>query len=80
MLLSDADLDFAIRNIDRLSPQQKEQVLHLLDERKRLADLTNTREHFLPFVKAMWPDFIPGATTPSWLRSSSACSAASSSA
>jgi predicted phage terminase large subunit-like protein len=60
-LLSDDQIDFALKNLDRLSPVQKEQVLHLLDERKRLAELTKAREHFLPFVKAMWPDFIPGA-------------------
>lgn len=61
MALSDADLAFAIRNIDRLNPSQKEQVLHLLDERKRLADLKEAREKFIPFVQKMWPEAVLGA-------------------
>jgi predicted phage terminase large subunit-like protein len=60
-MLSDQDLDFAIRNIDRLSPVQKEQVLHLLEERKRLDGLQQCRDSFLAFVRAVWPDFIAGA-------------------
>jgi predicted phage terminase large subunit-like protein len=54
-------LQFALRNLEHLDPAQKEQVLNLLDERKRLAELKDAREHFLPFVKMVWPDFIPGA-------------------
>lgn len=61
MSLSDADLAFAVKNLDRLSPVQKEQVLHLLDERKRLADIKSAREHFIPFIQRMWPGIIIGA-------------------
>jgi predicted phage terminase large subunit-like protein len=60
-LLSDDQIDFALKNLDRLSPVQKEQVLRLLDERKTLADLKIAREKFIPFVKRVWPGFIPGA-------------------
>lgn len=60
-MLSAQDLDFASRNLHLLTPDQREQVLHLLEEREKLADLTQAREHFLPFVKRIWPDFIAGA-------------------
>lgn len=60
-LLDESDLRFAQRNLDSLDPAQKARVLELLEERKKLARLTDAREHFLPFVKTVWPDFIAGA-------------------
>jgi len=60
-VISNEQLAFALKNIDRLSPTQKEQVLHLLDERKTLSELKLAREKFIPFVKRVWPGFIPGA-------------------
>lgn len=60
-MLSAQDLDFASRNLHLLTPDQREQVLHLLEEREKLAKYTDAREHFLPFVKHIWPDFIQGA-------------------
>jgi predicted phage terminase large subunit-like protein len=60
-LLSEHDLQFALQNLHRLDPIQKERVLTLLEERKRLARLQEARDHFIPFVKMMWPEFIPGA-------------------
>lgn len=44
-----------------LGPAEKEQVLKLLEEREKVGELTAAREHFMPFVKAVWPDFIGGA-------------------
>lgn len=61
MSLDDADLQHALRNVEHLEPRQKAEVLRLLEERDRLARLADAREHFLPFVKMVWPDFIPGA-------------------
>lgn len=59
--LTERELQFALRNLELLNPDQKAQVLHLLDEREKLARLSEARKHFLPFVKLMWPEFIPGA-------------------
>jgi predicted phage terminase large subunit-like protein len=59
--LSLDDLNYALRNIEHLDPGQKARVLDLLDERERLRKITEAREHFLPFVKLMWPSFIAGA-------------------
>jgi predicted phage terminase large subunit-like protein len=61
MTLSLDDLNYALRNIEHLDPGQKARVLDLLDERERLRKITEAREHFLPFVKLMWPSFIAGA-------------------
>ncbi len=61
MALSDSDLAFALKNLERLSPVQKEQVLQLLDERKRLSELKKAREKFIPFMQKMWPEVIIGA-------------------
>ena len=59
--LSSRELDFAIRNLDLLEPAQKEQVLRLIEEREKLASTAEAREHFLPYVRKMWPEFIEGA-------------------
>lgn len=59
--LTEHELQFALRHLDQLNPAQKTQVLQLLEERERLAKMENARKHFLPFVKLMWPEFIPGA-------------------
>jgi predicted phage terminase large subunit-like protein len=56
----DLDIDVALKNIHRLKPEDKAHVMRLLDERERLKKLEDAREHFLPFVKMMWPGFIPG--------------------
>lgn len=61
MSLSEQDLNYAIRNLHLLDPGQKARVLTLLEERERLKKISDARNHFMPFVHAMWPDFIPGA-------------------
>jgi predicted phage terminase large subunit-like protein len=60
-LISDVDLDQLKRQLPTLDPSHKRRVLELLEERDRLARLTDAREHFLPFVNMVWPDFIGGA-------------------
>ena len=54
-------LDSALRNLNQLNPDQKARVLALVEERAQAKKLQEAREHFLPFVKLMWPEFIPGA-------------------
>ncbi len=61
MTITDADLQHALRNVAHLDPGQKARVLQLLEERDKLKRLDTAREHFIPFVKEVWPDFIPGA-------------------
>jgi len=56
----DIDLSSALKNLDRLSPEDKERVVELLDKREHLHKVEQAREHFLEFVKLMWPQFIPG--------------------
>lgn len=60
-MLSDFDLRVAAQNLHKFDPEQKERVLALLEERDRLARLTEARQQFIPFVKAVWPGFIAGA-------------------
>lgn len=60
-MIDSADLDKLLRNIDHLSFDKKAAVLQLLEERDRLGRIATARERFLPFVKMVWPDFIPGA-------------------
>lgn len=60
-MISDYDLDQALRNIDTLAPDTKARVLGLLEERERLARTTRARNEFIPFVNEVWPDFIVGA-------------------
>jgi len=57
----DIDLDSALKHIDRLSGEDKEYVLGLLEKRERLQKIERARESFIDFVKLVWPDFIPGA-------------------
>jgi len=59
--LTEHELQFALRHLDQLNPVQKAQVLSLLEERDKLARYEDARQHFLSFVKMVWPDFIPGA-------------------
>lgn len=59
--LTDADLLKAERNLHLFDPEQKVRLLSLLEERNKRAELQNARDHFLPFVKMMWPEFIHGA-------------------
>ena len=59
--LTEHELQFALRHLDQLNPVQKAQVLQLLEERDTLAKYEDARQHFLSFVKMVWPDFIPGA-------------------
>jgi predicted phage terminase large subunit-like protein len=61
MSLTDRDLNDALRNLHLLDPGQKARVLVLLEERNRLKKLQDAREHFLPFVTQVWPEFIAGA-------------------
>jgi predicted phage terminase large subunit-like protein len=61
MALTEHDLQFAIRNIAQLDPIQKARVLSLVEEREKMRKIQAARDHFLPFVTLMWPDFIPGA-------------------
>lgn len=58
---ADFDLDAALENIGRLSPADRRKVTELLEKRQRLTKVEGARQHFLDFVKLMWPDFIPGA-------------------
>lgn len=60
-LISDVDLDQLKRQLPSLDPRHKARVLELLEERDRLYRLNEARTKFLPFVKAVWPAFIPGA-------------------
>jgi predicted phage terminase large subunit-like protein len=60
-LISDADLDHLQRQLPYLDAVQKRRVLDLLEEREALRQVQEAREKFLPFVKMVWPDFIPGA-------------------
>ena len=60
-MLSDHDLLNAQRNLHLFDPEQKARLLALLEERDRQARLQLSRDRFLPFVKSVWPDFIPGA-------------------
>ena len=60
-MISDYDLDQALRNIDTLAPDTKARVLNLLEEREHMRRLKAAREHFIPFVKEMWPGVILGA-------------------
>lgn len=60
-MLSEHDLKQAVRNLHLLDPGQKARVLGLLEERDHAKKLQNAREHFIPFVQSVWPDFIPGA-------------------
>lgn len=59
--LSPAEIQFALRNLDLLDPDQKAQVLRLVEEREKLSELNEARRKFIPFVKAMWPGVIIGA-------------------
>lgn len=59
-MISDFDIDLALRNIDALSPDQKARVLSLLEERNKLDRLHAGRTDFLKFVNAVWPTFIGG--------------------
>jgi predicted phage terminase large subunit-like protein len=54
------DLQIDEQAIQRLDPTAKAQVVQLLEERQKLKRRSEAREHFLPFVKTMWPEFIPG--------------------
>lgn len=60
-MIDEHTLDFALRNLNHLDPGSKARVLVLLEEREKLNKLKAAREHFLPFVEQVWPDFIPGA-------------------
>lgn len=59
--LSASEIAFALRNLDLLDPDQKAQVLRLVEEREKLSELNEARRKFIPFVKAMWPGVIIGA-------------------
>ena len=56
----DFDIGSALKNLDRLKPEDKQRVIELLDERERLHKVEKAREHFIEFVKLVWPGFIPG--------------------
>lgn len=60
-MISDYDLDQALRNIDTLAPDVKARVLGLLEERERMRRLRAAREHFIDFAREMWPGIIIGA-------------------
>jgi predicted phage terminase large subunit-like protein len=60
-LISDADLRQLERQLPHIDPAHKRRVLELLEERDRLNALKEGREKFIPFVKQVWPNFIPGA-------------------
>lgn len=60
-MISDADLRQLERQLPHLDPRHKARVLELLEERDKLARLQDAREHFLPFVNQVWPDFVSGA-------------------
>jgi len=59
--LTPSELNFALRNLNLLDPNQKAQVLGLLEEREKVSALTEARTKFIPFVKQVWPGFIAGA-------------------
>ncbi len=60
-MISDYDLDQALQHIDTLAPDMKARVLGLLEERERMRRIKDAKEHFIPFVREMWPDVIIGA-------------------
>lgn len=50
-----------LERIHRFDHRTKAEIARLLEEKARLAKLQEAREHFLPFVRMVWPGFIPGA-------------------
>ena len=60
-MLSDHDLLNAQRNLHLFDPEQKARLLSLLEQRDRHKKLQEARDHFLPFVRKVWPDVILGA-------------------
>jgi len=47
-------------SIAHLPAEKKRELLKLLEQRKLLKDREQQRERFLPYVNAMWPQFIAG--------------------
>ena len=58
--LSDDDLVTLLEATKHLSPGQQREVLRLIERREKLVNLQDCRDRFIPFVKAVWPTFIPG--------------------
>lgn len=58
--LSDEDLVRLLEDTKHLSPPQQREVLRLIERRDKLVNLQDARDSFLPFVRAVWPVFIPG--------------------
>jgi predicted phage terminase large subunit-like protein len=61
LILSDHDLQKLKRQLPNLDAAQKARVLQLLQEREKASSINEAREHFLPYMKMMWPDAILGA-------------------
>jgi len=61
MILSEADLKHAERNLHLFDPEQKARLLVLLQERDKLARLSTARRKFIPYMKMMWPEAVLGA-------------------
>jgi predicted phage terminase large subunit-like protein len=59
--LDDIDLDRLERDLPHLDEHEKVRILELLEERDRLRRVETARQKFIPFVKMVWPGFIPGA-------------------
>lgn len=60
-LLDDIDIERLERDLPLLPPAEKLRLLELLEERDRLRHFEVCRQKFIPFVKHVWPGFIPGA-------------------
>jgi predicted phage terminase large subunit-like protein len=46
--------------VKALSPEDKQELLHLLEKRKQLRHRDNARNDFLEYVESQWPQFISG--------------------
>lgn len=59
-MISQDDLVRLLENLKHLSLREQQNVLRLVEQRQKLVDIQEARDHFIPFVKAVWPVFIPG--------------------
>lgn len=52
--------DLTPEQIEQLPDDQKRELLGLLERRKKLLDIEQSRAGFIPFVNRVWPQFIAG--------------------
>ena len=54
------DVNNVLSNLNNYSPDQKKELLNLLEEYEKSKTNSACKENFLSFVKEMWPAFING--------------------